>query len=245
MIAESKSMKYVFIVVLALALLRVPAAQAHEFIAGWEGGPGNGYGFLEPVFSFPDSGLGSAFVIRPAVSYLYYDTVDVTGTTHVTSPGASLGLAYRLSTLRLTLTLGPGFEIRQEHRELPDGSVQNDTQRGATFAADAFFQATSLTSCSLIASYGEANRYAWGRAGIKRQITNTDFRGHEALSLGLELTEQGNYDVHRDQAGGVLGWEFLKARASVQFRAGASRSRYPNGPSDTHAYFGVGFYHAY
>jgi hypothetical protein len=76
-------------------------------------------------------------------------------------------------------------------------------------------------------------------------MTNTDFRGREALSLGLEVTEQGNYDVHRDEAGGVLGWEFLKARTSVQFRVGASRSRYPNGPSDTHAYFGVGFYRAH
>ncbi len=123
--------------------------------------------------------------------------------------------------------------------------MQNDTQHGATFAADAYFQATSLTSCSLIASYGEANRYSWGRAGIKRQITNTDFRRREAVSLGLEVTEQGNYDVHRDQAGAVLGWEFLKARASVQFRAGAERSRYPTGPSDTHAYFGVGFYRAH
>ncbi len=84
-------MKYVSIVVVALALLRGPAAPAHEFIGGWEGGPGNGYGFLEPVFSFPSSGTGSAFVIRPAVSYLYYDTVEAAGITHVTSPGASLG----------------------------------------------------------------------------------------------------------------------------------------------------------
>ncbi len=240
-------MKYASSVLIAVTMLgATTAARAHELIGGWEGGPGNGYGFLEPIFSFPGSGTGSAFVIRPTVSYLYYDTYDAAGgLTQVSSPGESLGIAYRLRTPRVTLTLGPGFEVRQERRDLADGTRQTDTLRGATFSGDVYFQATSLTSCSLVGSYEDANHYVWSRAGIKRQITNTDFRAANAISLGLELTEQGNRDVRRDQAGAVLGWEFLRAHASLQFHAGVSQSRYPTAPSATQGYVGVGFYRSF
>jgi Cellulose biosynthesis protein BcsS len=239
-------MKHASLTMVAMMVLGASASEAHELIGGWEGGPGNGYAFLEPVFSFPDSGMGSAFVIRPTFSYLYYDTYDSAGgLTQVSSPGESLGIAYRLRTPRLTLTLGPGFEVRQEHRDLADGTRQSDTLRGATLSGDMYFQATSLTSCTLIGSYEDANHYVWSRAGIKRQITNTDFRDATAISLGLELTEQGNQDVRRDQAGAVLGWEFLRAHASLQFHAGVSRSRFPTAPSAAQAYFGVGLYRAF
>ena len=93
-------------------LLSAADTFAQEIITGYEGGPSNGYGFVTPVFSFPQSGTPSALVIRPGASFLYYNFQDAGGFTNVTSPGVSFGIGYRVRTPRVTLTVGPGFEVR-------------------------------------------------------------------------------------------------------------------------------------
>jgi hypothetical protein len=229
---------------MALALAAAADAGAHELIGGWEGGPSNDYAFIEPVFSFPETGNGSAFVLRPTIEYLYYEARETSGLTKVSSPGVSLGIGWRLRTPRLTLTIGPGYEARWERRNLSDGTELKDTLKGFTASADAFFQANPLTNLFLITTYGDANHYAWTRAGIKRQVTNVEFKRSTAISLGVELTEQGNSDVRRDQAGGLLEFAFLNTHTSLQLRSGYSRSRNADGSIQRQPYFGIGVYKA-
>jgi hypothetical protein len=58
-------------------------------------------------------------------------------------------------------------------------------EKGVILQGDAFFQVTPLSTFSLIVSYGDANRYLWSRAGWKEQVSNRNFQGTTALSLGV------------------------------------------------------------
>ncbi len=221
-----------------------PRVQSQELVTGWEGGPSNGYAFVSPIFTEPIS-KENLFLLRPTVSYLYYNFPDVGGTTDVSSPAASLQIGYRLKLPRLIFTIGPGVEVRWEHRSLGAGSTVNTTQIGAIAEADAFFQATSLTNINMISSFETANHYFWTRAGIKRLITNTNYSKPVGLSIGAELTGQGNHDLHQFEAGGLFELGFPRANSSLQFRAGYDRQWFANNGTDLKPYFGVGFYHRF
>ena len=142
-------MRIHWLVAASVLFLLPGVVSAQELITGWEGGPSNGYGFAMPVFSIP-MGDTNFLVVRPSGSYLYYNFREAGGFTTVSSPGASLGLAYRYRTKRLTLTIGPGFEARADHRVHPDGTSVNSTQAGARADGDIYFQVDSLTSLSMI-----------------------------------------------------------------------------------------------
>jgi cellulose biosynthesis protein BcsS len=238
-----KTAKYLGLLIVWFILL-LPQARGQELIAGWEGGPSNGYAFVSPVFTVPSSDR-NMFLIRPTVSDLYYNFREAGGFTDVTSPGASIQLGYRLQIPRLTFTIGPGFEVRWDHRQLATGQKVNTTQKGATVEGDAFFQANPLTSLNIISSYEGANHYFWTRAGMKRQVTNTDFSRPAALSIGAEVTGQGNHDVHQFEAGGMLELGLPRAHSSLQFRVGYAHLWFVDGSTDSRPYFGVGFYHRF
>jgi hypothetical protein len=238
-----KTAKYVGLLIVWL-LLRVPIARGQELVAGWEGGPSNGYGFVSPIFTVPSSNR-NMFLIRPTVSDLYYNFRDVGGFTYVTSPGAAIQIGYRLQTRRLTFTIGPGYEVRWDHRRFASGQTVNTTQTGVTMEGDAFLQESSLTNLNIISSYEAANHYFWTRAGIKRQVTDTDFIRSVALSIGPELTGQGNHDAHQAEVGGMLEFGLPRTHASLQFRAGYARLWFVDGSTDSRPYFGVGFYHRF
>jgi hypothetical protein len=220
------------------------SASGQELVGGWEGGPANGYSFIAPVFSIPGSGPHS-FVVRPTASFLYYNYRDSGGMTDVTSPGIGVLLGYRLRTRRLTLTAGPGVEARWDHRRFADGTTLDKPQLGATAQAEAFFQANPLTNLNLIGSYGQANRYTWIRGGLKRQVTNRNFKAPTALLLGPEITAQGNRDARQYQAGAVMELAFLRAHGSVQFRSGYARLEFRDASVKVRPYFGVGLYRSF
>jgi hypothetical protein len=238
-------MKYSFLSIAILFSLGTTNAFAQEIIIGWEGSPSNGYGFVMPVVSVPKTDTSSAFVIRPAVGYLYYNFREAGGLTDVTSPVVSIGIAYRLRLPRVSMTLGPGLEVRWEHRKQANGTRIDKTQTGATASADLFIQANSHTNLSVIATYSQTNRYLWSRAGIKRQITNSDFRGSSPISIGAEVTGQGNHDVRQVQLGGLMEVGFLSAHSSLQFRSGYARLLFIDGSIETRPYFGIGLYRAF
>ena len=225
----------------AFSLILAANSNAQELVGGWEGGPSNGYAFAAPIFSFPKSSEGSAWVLRPAASYLYYETRDVTGVTDVRSPGASLGVAWRWRSPQLTASIGPGYESRWERRTLPSGAVINQTKTGATVAADVYWQAAPLTRVTWSGSYGDSDQYYWSRVGLARQLATVDANNKTALSVGADVTVQGNPDIARQQAGGLLEVNFLKARSSLQLRAGYSQSRNA-GQNESQPYFALGFY---
>jgi hypothetical protein len=238
-----KTAKYVGLVIVWL-LLRSPLAKGQELVAGWEGGPSNGYAFISPIFTVPNS-KKNMFLVRPTLSDLYYNFRDVGGFTDVTSPGAAIQIGYRLQTRHLTFTIGPGYEVRWDRRRFASGQTLNTTQTGATVEGDAFFQASSLTNLNIISSFETANHYFWTRAGFKHQVTDTDFIKSIALSIGPELTGQGNHDAHQVEAGGMLEFGLLRADASLQFRAGYARLWFVDGSTDSRPYLGVGFYHRF
>jgi hypothetical protein len=220
------------------------AGHGQELIAGWEGDGSRGYAFASPVLSV---GLGAhhALVLRGAVSYLYYGFPDSGGSTAVRSPGASAALGYRLRAARLSATLGAGYELRRTLRRPSVGPSSRFSEVGLTFQGEVFVQATPLTNVNAIVSYGDANRYLWARTGVKRQLTNTRFRGPVALAIGAEGTVQGNRDAHAYQAGLLVALEFPRARGSLQFRAGYTRLQYPDQTAESKPYFGVGLYRAF
>ena len=220
------------------------AAKGQEFVAGWEGSPSSGYGFVMPVFSIPRQGT-SSFVIRPSGSYLYYNFREAGGFTVVTSPGAALGVAYRLRTKKATLTIGPGYESRWEHRKQADGSKSDVNHRGLVGQGDLYYSATSFTAFTLNGSYQESNHYVWSRAGLKHQITNKSFERGSALALGAELTAQGNRDVHQLQAGALFEVGLPHAHGSLQFHSGYARLQFADASREARPYFGVGVYKAF
>jgi hypothetical protein len=219
-------------------------ARAQEIVTGWEGAPSNGYAFVSSILSVTGSHT-NRFVIRPTVSDLYYNFRDVGGFTSVISPGAALQIGYRLQSPRLTFTIGPGVAVRWDHRKLASGPTLNSTQLGATVEGDAFFQATDLTNLNIIASYEGANHYFWTRAGLKHQITNTSFERPVGLSVGGELTGQGNHDSHQLEAGALFEFGLFRTHSSLQVRAGYDRRWFAEGSADSKPYYGVGFYHRF
>lgn len=225
-------------------LMHAPHLAAQEVVLGWEGSSARGYGFVSPVLTL-QKGEQTSWLLRGAVSYLYYDSRDIGGTTQIRSPGESLGIAFRYSGSQLTATFGPGYEIRQTRRRLASGVEARKTERGATVQGDMFFQATPLTNVSLIAAYGDANKYFWVRGGVKQQISNFTQQSDITLHAGVELTRQGNEDIKTSQAGGVFEFGFPQSRSSLQLRSGYLRREDPNGTRESGPYFGVGFYRGF
>ncbi len=227
-----------------MSVILTTAANAQEFVAGWEGGPSSGYTFASPIFSIPKDGKHK-LVIRPTISYLYYDSRGADGTTKVRSPGFSLQVGYRRQTERLSLTIAPGVEVRRDRRTLPTGEKVEKTQVGAVIGADAFYQATRFTNLNFIASYGAANRYLFTRAGIKQQVTNKESSKPVSLLVGAEVTGQGNQDIKQYGAGGLFEVAFPKKPMSLQFRAGYNRKVFADSTSESKPYFGAGIYYRF
>lgn len=226
-----------------LVALALPSSGAtgQEVVAGWEGEPGRGYGFISPAVSLPLRGA-HLLLLRGTVSYLYYDSHESSAASDVVSPGASLGAAYRLRAPRLSATLGGGIELRRTRRRSGPAPAATAVERGVVVQGDVFFQTAPLTYLNAIVSYGEANRYLWARAGVKRQVTNTEFGGRVAFVVGLEATVQGNPDVRAYQGGVLFALDEVRTHVSVQLRAGYARLRYASKAGEPAPYFGLGLY---
>lgn len=224
----------------ASAVLYAPASVGHEVVAGWEGSADRGYTFVAPALTLQHSEQIS-WILRGSLSYLYYDFPEADGDTTVRSPGQSLGLALRYAAPSFTVTVGPGYEVRQTRRKPSAGGETKENENGFTLDGNVFFRATPRTVVSLLASYGDANEYYWARGGVKQQVTAS---ASAAWHLGAELTSQGNEDVETRQLGGVVEVALPRAQASLQLRAGYSRQENPDASRQSDPYFGVGFYRA-
>jgi hypothetical protein len=236
-------MKHVLVGIgVVLALIATPElVRAQDVVAGWEGDDTRGYVFVAPTAAI-DVSPSQALLLRASGSFLYYGS-EADGPTDVTAPGASVALGYRLRRSRVSAAVMGGYEMRRVRRassDLPDA-----WERGASASGELFVAATALTQVSAIATYGAAHRYVWSRAGVKRQMTNTDFSGRRAVSVGLEVTAQGNRDVRTDQLGMVVELAWLGAQTSLQLRSGYARSEFPDGRRQGRPYLGFGVYRAF
>jgi hypothetical protein len=229
---------------LLLCLLHPSLSFGEELVAGWEGASSRGYAFVSPMISL-QRGDPFALVLRATASYLYYDFPEAAARTEVRSPGQALGAALRYSGPRVSVSFGPGYEIRQTKRRSATGGETRNEERGWTLEGNLFFQASALTNLSAIVSYGDANNYFWARAGVKRQISNAGHQRPTSLHVGAEITRQGNADAKSDQLGGLFEIAFPGRRASLQLRSGYSRFKNRDGSRFTEPYFGVGVYRAF
>jgi cellulose biosynthesis protein BcsS len=221
-------------------LLLASTTGAQELILGFEGDSLGGNALAMPIFSFPSTGKNS-LVVQANGGYLYY-TIRGTTDTVVHSPGGSLSLGWRARTARATFTVGAGYEVRHKESIPETGPSTTVTERGITIQGNAYFMPNPLTALTLIATYGDANRYTWVRGGYKRQLTNKRFEKPTSWSIGGEVTGQGNNEVTTYQIGLVGGPSWPKKKMSLEVRAGISQRQSPGGPKEHLFYGGVGFY---
>jgi hypothetical protein len=204
---------------------------AQDIVVGWEGDNGAGYAFVAPTAGFHVTPAQS-LLVRASASMLYYNS-QADGPTDVTAPGGAVAVGYRVSHPRVSAALFAGFERRR---------INQGWEQGPAVSGELFASATRLTQLSALGNFAQANRYAWARVGAKRQLTNRDFRGPHAISVGIEATGQGNKDVSTVALGGLLEHAWFHGGASLQFRAGYSVSTFHTGPDQRTLYVGAGIY---
>lgn len=220
-----------FAIAVAALLAAAHPARAQDVVAGWEGDNTAGYAFIAPTAGMHLTPSQSV-VLRATASLLYYNS-QADGPTDVIAPGGAAAIGYRLSKGRVNMAMFGGFERRRIHR---------DWEQGPSASGEMFLSASRLTQVNALGAFAQANRYMWVRTGAKHQFTNTDFSGPRAFSIGVEATGQGNRDVTTYQLGGVFEHAWLRAGASLQFRAGYSLSTFPAGSEQRKPYFGIGMY---
>lgn len=210
---------------------------AQELVAGWEGEQARGYTFVSSSFSVAGTDR-CAVILRPAVSFLYYDIGMPEQREHVRSPGAALSVGVRFTNPRVSFTVTPGIEIRRTTRAQLSGA-QVAIEQGATLQGELFLNATARTVFSVLGSYGRANRYTWARAAMMRRVKQG---GRLGIGIGAEGTLQGNADFQTVQVG--IAVEIVRAgpTLSIQARTGYARHSDEAPRLSGHPYFGVGLY---
>ncbi len=230
---------------LAVAAVCLPhSGSAQEVVVNYEGSPAVGYASIAPTFHVALYGPDS-IIVRPTVSYLYYETRDTSGTVKFRSPGASVELGYLYSTPTFTFDIGPALEVLWQETVPTAGPIARQTLFGVLAAGELSWQITPLTSFDLLANYDQNNRYFWSRTGLKERVTDRDFSGPMGLLLGAELTGQGNSNIQQYSAGPLVEIAFDSGHTSLQLRGGYSRIDYANHTSDSRPYFGAALYHQF
>ena len=231
------------IVLVASLTFTVLPTRSQELILGWEGDPRRGYGFVSPVGALRDSDTTHMLLIfRGSLNYLYYSVPEDGGTTRVVSPAFSAGAGWRFVWPGFSMTLSSDFEVRRTERTSSGGEPVLVIERGFLIQGNVFCNVAAFTNVHLLASYGAANQYLWTRFGVKQQVTNTSFVDPSALALGIELTAQGNRDVHSYSAGGFMEFMFLDIGASLQVRSGYSLLQNQGRIFDRALFVGAGVY---
>lgn len=216
-----------------------------ELIGGFEGDThGTGYGFFGPSYNHPLSRT-LAFTARVYANYLYYEFEDVDGTHDVRSPGISPAVGLRFGEDN-TVKVTAGLSVKRRREEVTSlqglSTEDSETRVGASFGLDVNADPTDNTNLLGLLHYSTTDDYIWGRLGLKRQVSNMDWKGRHTLYLGVEGVGQGNEDIRSWQVGGLVELLFAPSRLSLQFRSGYKQSSFDLGPDKTGPYFGVGLY---
>lgn len=219
-------------------------AGSFDMVTGWEGNETQGYTFFSSTYNTA-IGKNVYIVFRASANYLYYEFYDVDRRTDVRSPGTDAGIALRFNIGRASLSLGPGYEIRQTERNYENGGSTEKTEEGYNLQGSLYLQAASHTILQIISSYSDANEYIWTRGGIKYQLTNKNYQGPTALSLGVEFTGQGNDDKNTLSGGILFEIAFVRKKLSIQMRTGYPFYDSEESSEDSKPYFGAGLYKAF
>lgn len=202
-----------------------------EWIAGYEGNDKRGLAHLTNLHR---QQLGSDRQLHYWVtgSYLFYDIVETSGTTRVTSPGLGAGVVYKWFFPNMELGLGPGYEVRWESRELPSGFEIDETRQGPLVQGDLTYRFNPGTSLTLLASYSDPSEWLYTSGRYLVRLS-------DALRAGPEAGFQGNDDVEVVSYGGLVEIPY-QDRTALQFRAGQARATYRGGIEEENPYFSFG-----
>ncbi len=238
-------------VVLATCLAALAAGAASrsrastlEGIAGWEqDGYDQAYGFATVGAAIPAGG-GWSLPLRLSGSYLRYNYQDPRGALEVSGPGASALAGFRDSGSKGYVSLLAGGEVRWERRGPKDLPLTGAAvARGGIVAqAEGDFAWTRRLHPFALVNYSGSAHYVYGRAGLRWQVTNLDWRGPLTWSLGLEGVGQGNSDTDAEQAGAMVECALVKARLSLSAHAGYKDSASSGGGRRQGGYIGLGLY---
>jgi hypothetical protein len=235
-------MSAAFVGCVCVALLLAPgrARAGVELGVGWEGNATRGSAYTSSAWAF-DGGPGSAIVLRVSESAFYYRLNDGFEETRESSLGGSLEVALRFCLGEAVLTAGPGIEVRQEVSSFSSGDALSEWGFGPTFSLDAYAPLDSITYGSLAASYSHASRYFWVRSALFEQEFDRRFEGPVGIALGIELTGQGNDEIHLVQVGAVIEIDFADLPGVLSLRAGHSRLESDGFMTTRAGYFGAEF----
>jgi hypothetical protein len=238
---------------LLLLLAALPAGgvgadgTAVEALGGWEGDSrAQGYGFAGAGALIP-AGPKLVVPLRALGSYLYYDFNSAGTTTRVTSPGVTVMGGIRFVGATGNFTVLGGGEVRQEHRTLdtPGATGEEHRTTGIVLQGDGDLAFGRHWRGYLFANYGGASSYLYGRAAMRYQVTNIDWKGPRSFFLGLEGVRQGNDESDAVQGGGFAEWNFVPQKISLVLRGGYKESWSPGEEHLPGSYFGISLYHKF
>lgn len=230
----------------AVAQSSTPPAPAPYWavIGGYEWDThGSKYGFFGPAYTHPFGSNDVAWTFRVFGNYLAYEFSDTTKTTEVRSPGGSASVGLKFGTKNyFAVSAGPSVSWRHTTVTTNAGveTKTDETRTGANFGGE--ISAGGANNLQILGNYNTTDKYAWGRAAVKTQLTNRTWKDQNALFIGAEAIAQGNKDITSTQFGGLFEINHVPAQMSLMFRAGYKRSTFDVGPAKTGPYFGIGLY---
>jgi hypothetical protein len=219
-------------------------ASSVEGIAGWEGdGFEQGYGFAMAGVSLLE-GRAISIPLRVSGNYLYYNYDEAGEVIRVSGPGSAGLIGVRSTRAWGTAAALTGGEIRWERRdrEIMSGPGASLARGGIVAQLEAEFAWSRRLRPFLLANYSGSTRYVYGRAGLRWQISNTDWHGPLTWSVGIEGVGQGNADTDAVQGGATVECAFVPSRISLSLRGGYKDSASSDGGRRDGGYVGAGFY---
>ncbi len=226
---------------LMLALLGAPVcAGAQDLDAGWEGDRAQGYSYARLLTPLGARGP-HALMTGLEAGYLYDSWTGDTAPIQSRSAGAAFLLGYRYETERCSATLASGYGGSWTSTR-PEGSAASTTRAGGIMAlAELSLDLNPAVMLSAAASYEDAGRYSWARAGVGRRIVPSPGHGENGLvvALGPEAGVEWGPDDHTLGAGGLLVIEYPAVGTSLELRAGPRWSWDGAGSRETARYWGV------
>jgi hypothetical protein len=237
------------LVMVSAAILLAPnvpcAAATREGIAGWEGdGFDQGYGFAMLGALLPKTERLS-FPVRLTGSYLYYNFEEAGETVKVKAPGGAVQFGVRTTRDWGVVTALLGGDLRWETRDRETMPRPNSAvARGGVMAQiDGDLRWSKRLHPFWLVNYSGSAHYVYGRAGLRCQVSNLDWRGPLTWAVGVEGIGQGNPDTDAIQAGGTLECTLVRQGLSLSVRGGYKDSASSDQERRQGGYVGAGLYH--
>jgi hypothetical protein len=215
-----------------------------EVVAGWAGNLHQGYGFAAYTPTLGRSEDASV-VLRIAPSYLYYDYYDALGTTHVSSPGTSVGVGFRYYPSLVSFGLAVSADFRYTTTNVPGRSPEKGPEIGAAVSGDVYAPIGRRAVLYAAGSFSGANVYLWSRGGFKHQVLPA-FKRHTwaQVWLGADVTARGNRDARALEVAALAEIPIRDWHAAFNLRGGLSVEDVGAGPHAAPT-VGLGMYYSY